>query len=130
MTCTDTHFMHRDGDDLRLRLSRFLRGQYDGDHAKRLAADIDCHPETAKNVLNQHWPNARTWKGIVRRFGSDVLEAVFTPDIDTTLARLRAEERRLEEQLELARSRRRQVQGPSPGLAADVGPPDEPWAAR
>jgi hypothetical protein len=109
--------------DLRRRLADFLTDQYESERESRLARDIACDPRTAKNILNQHWPNARHWAAIVRRFGRDVIEAVFSPEIDSTLARLAAEERELERKLQMARARRRQAQGFGPGRARRVEAP-------
>jgi len=105
------------------RLAAYLRGQFPREHAtKRLAADIGCTPKAAENILAGHWPGARHWQSIARRFGRDVLEAVFAPDIDATLARLTAEERDLEERLERARAARRQVQGGGEGHTQRLAP--------
>lgn len=111
--------MDAEDHDLRARLSGFLYRQYQGERESRLARDIDCDPRTAKNILNGFWPNARHWKSIVQRFGQDVLDAVFSPDIDPTLARLTEEVRQLEEQLEAKRALARQAAGyrPSPARA-------------
>lgn len=111
MTFASDHFMGLEHDDLRGRLASFLRNRFPTDGAKRLAREIDCDPRTAENILLGHWPNASCWRGIARAFGRDVLAAVFEPDIAPVLARLTAEERLLEEQLNEARARRRQAQG-------------------
>lgn len=111
MTLAGVDFMVCEHDDLRGRLSGFLRRQFPTDGAKRLARTINCDPRTAENMLLGHWPNATNWRGIVRAFGRDVIAAVFEPDINPVLARLTAEERLLEEQLNEARARRRQAQG-------------------
>lgn len=84
--------MGLDSHEPRGRLATYLRRQYaDGHATKRLARDIECAPKTAENILNGCWPNSRHWAAIARRFGSDVLEAVFAPEIDATTARLQAE---------------------------------------
>ena len=111
MTQTADLFMGLEHHDLRARLSDFLGARYPRDRAKRLARDIDSDPRTAENILNGHWPSAKHWQGIVRTFGRDVLEAVFAPDINPVAARLEAEVRDLEEQLEQARAKARQVGG-------------------
>lgn len=111
MTYAGLQSMVLEHDDLRGRLAGFLRRQFPSDGAKRLARTIDCDPRTAENILLGHWPNAQCWRGIARAFGRDVLAAVFEPDINPVLARLSAEERLLEEQLNEARARRRQAQG-------------------
>lgn len=110
MTSTDGTFMGLETHEPRERLATFLRRQYRGEHkTKRLAADIDCTPKAAENILDGHWPNSRHWAAIARRFGGDVLDAVFGPEIDATTARLSEEVRQLEEQLEEKRRRARQA---------------------
>jgi hypothetical protein len=111
MTYASDHFMDHVDHDLRRRLSRFLRSQYPTQQEGRLARDIGCDKRTAKNLFNEHWPRAEHMAAIVRRFGRDVLAAVFEPEINHVLARLTAEERLLEERLNEARARRRQAQG-------------------
>lgn len=94
------------------RLARYLRSQYRRDHQiKRLAEDISSTPKAAENILKGHWPGDLHFAAIVRRFGADVLEAVFAPEIEPVLARLSQEERELEERLELVRAHRRQAAG-------------------
>lgn len=100
----------------RTRLAAFLSRKFpprDGYSAKRLSSAIRCTPKTAENILGGHWPNSHHWQRIAQIFGQDVLDAVFGPDINETVARLRKEERALEEQLEIARARRLQVEGVS-----------------
>ncbi len=111
MTYAVEHFMDLENDALRKRLGRFLERQYQSDKACRLSQDISCDPRTAQNILNCHWPNARHMRAIIRRFGRDVIEAVFAPEIEPVHARLIAEERALEEKLERVRAHRRQVAG-------------------
>ena len=118
MTCTGDLFMGLQHDDLRARLSDYLGARYTRDRAKRLARDIgDCDPRTAENILNGHWPSAKHWKGIVRAFGRDVLDAVFAPEIEPVVARLEAEVSALEQQLEEKRAQARKAQGVGPRLA-------------
>lgn len=96
----------------RARLARYLNDQYRGEHrTKRLAADIGCTPRAAENALLGHWPSDLHLSAIVRRFGRDVVDALFLPDIDATLAKLQEEEARLARQLEAASARRRQAEG-------------------
>lgn len=103
------------------RLQLYLRGKYAGPGAtKRLAMDIEATPKTAENILDGHWPSDLHFAAIVRRFGQDIWDAVFLPDIDETLARLREEERHLDHALQAARSRRLQVEGRSYGAAERV----------
>jgi hypothetical protein len=99
--------------DLSELLGAFLRRQTSS--AKELARLIDCDPRTAEGFrAGRYWPSARHWKLIARAFGRDILAAVFDPDIDQELARLRREERELEERLYELKARRRQALG---GLA-------------
>ncbi len=124
MTCTDGTFMGLDSQEPRGRLARYLRQEYSGAHAtKRLASDIECTPKTAENILSGSWPNSRHWAAIARRFGADVLEAVFAPEIDATSARLEAELRDLERQVEKKRALARQIARRRDGDAADVAAP-------
>lgn len=94
------------------RLALYLRSQYRRDHRiKRLAADIDCTQKAAENILGGHWPGDLHFAAIVRRFGRDVLDAVFGQDIDATIARLTAEARDLEQQLQDIHARAKAVRG-------------------
>jgi len=115
--------MDADDHEPRDRLAAFLTRQYRGEHkTKRLASDINCTPKAAQNIMNGHWPNSRHMAAIVRRFGRDVVEIMFAPEIDDTVARLEAEVRQLEEQLEEKRRLARKVAGlrgrTSPRMAA------------
>jgi hypothetical protein len=114
MTWQGTIFMGHEPyeSEPRERLAAYLRRTYrDGFAVKRLANAIRCTPKTAENMLDGHWPNSRHWQRIVQIFGRDVLDAVFGPDIDETLTRLRREEAELEELLQQKRARRRQAEG-------------------
>lgn len=104
----------------RERLSRYLRQQYFGPrHVMRMAHDVGCSRKTAENVLDgAHWPGDLTFAAIVRRFGKDVLAAVFEPEIEPVLARLREEERQLDRELQAARARRLEAEG------SNVSPPN------
>lgn len=83
--------------------------------AKKLSRWFGCTESTAENFKRgTGWPNARHWRLIVRHFGRDVLAAVFEPEIDETLARLRREERELREKLHELEARRIKALG---GLA-------------
>ena len=96
--------------ELSQMLGDFLRRRTSS--AKDLARLIDCDPRTAEGFrAGRYWPGARHWRLIARQWGRDVLEAVFTPTIDDTLARLRREERELEERLYELRARRTQAAG-------------------
>lgn len=115
--------MDADDHEPRDRLAAFLTRQYRGEHkTKRLASDINCTPKAAQNIMNGHWPNSRHMAAIIRRFGRDVVEIMFAPEIDDTVARLEAEVRQLEEQLEEKRRLARKVAGlrgrTSPRMAA------------
>lgn len=94
------------------RLATYLRHQYRRDHQiKRLAEDLSTTQKAAENILKGHWPGDLQWAAIVRRFGRDVLDAVFAPEIAPVIARLSQEQRDLEERLELVRAHRRQAEG-------------------
>lgn len=121
MTCSSEICMGLDSHEPRGRLARYLRRQYVGAHAtKRLAGDINCTPKTAENILSGCWPNSRHWAAIARRFGAEVLEAVFAPEIDATVARLEEEVRELERELEAKRALARQTARRHTGREADV----------
>lgn len=128
MTLMDGTFMGPNTHEPRDRLAAYLRARYRGAHStKRLATDIRCTPKAAENILDGHWPNSRHWAAIARRFGRDVLDAVFGPEIDETTARLAEEVRQLEEALEEKRRRARQAAGfasrmSSVGVGAAAGP--------
>jgi hypothetical protein len=80
--------------------------------AKKLSNWIGCTEKTAEHFRHGvSWPNARHWKLIVRHFGRDILAAVFEPEIDETLARLRREERDLREKLHEIEALRRKALG-------------------
>lgn len=115
MTYAVDHFMDLGDHDLQKRLTRFLEAQYQSERASRLACDIDCDVRTAKNILDRRWPSARHMRGIIRRFGQDVIDAVFMPEIEPVRARLAREVRELEEALEQKRAHRRQIEGGAPG---------------
>jgi hypothetical protein len=111
-----THFMDLEDYALQQRLAEFLRSQYPSEHAragieKRLGRDIQCDVRTAKNLLAGHWPSARHLRAIVKRFGRDVWDVVFEPDVDPTIAKLKQEVRELEEKLAQANARYQQVSG-------------------
>lgn len=98
----------------RERLKLYLEKRFpksDGYSQKRLERAIDCTPKTAENLLNGHWPAAHHLQRIVIIFGRDVIDAVFGPDIDGTLDRLKQEEVRLEQALLETRARRLSVEG-------------------
>jgi hypothetical protein len=121
---TDTHRTPAD------RLSDYLRRHFsskDGYATKRLSSAIGCTPKAAENLLDGHWPNARHWQRIAILFGQDVLDSVFGPDINETVARLKREEAELEKLLAEKRARRLQAQGfvdrsPEPLEASEAQP--------
>lgn len=106
-------FVPHTSEEPRERLAGYLRAHYqrEGFAAKRLANAIRCTPKTAENILDGHWPNSRHMQRIVRHFGRDVLDAMFGPDIDETVSRLKREEAFLEEQLAEKRQARRKAEG-------------------
>lgn len=108
--------------DLSKMLGLFLR-----DHttsAKELARLIDCDPRTAEGFrAGRYWPSARHWQLIARQFGRDVMDAVFSPDIDGPLARLTAEERVLKERLHEIQTRLRSGSRPVDGPDERRAPP-------
>lgn len=111
-----SHCIGQNGQGLSNRLAQFLNSRF-GD-AKRLAQAIECDPRTARNLREGHWPNAVTMQAIVARFGDDVLQAVFAPEIEPVLARLTQEERDLEEKLEAIAARRRALEGRASRVAS------------
>lgn len=114
MTWTGDLFMGTPSHDPRVRLKDFLGKRFtntDGYPIQRLSKAIGCTNKTAENILGGHWPSAHHLQRIVILFGRDVLDAVFGPDIDGTLDRLRQEEVRLEQQLLETRARRLSVEG-------------------
>jgi hypothetical protein len=114
MTSTGQNFMGLNpyvSQRPRDRLRHFLRRKYIGAHAtKALARDMNATAKAAENALNGHWPSDTHLAAIIRRFGHDLLDAVFAPEIEPVLAQLQIEERALDEQLQAARARRRQVE--------------------
>jgi hypothetical protein len=114
MTWTGDLFMGTESHGPRERLAAYLGKRFprsDGYSIKRLQGALHCKPKTAENLLNGHWPSAEHLQRIVVLFGRDVIDAVFGPDIDGTLDRLRQEEVRLEQQLLETRARRLAVEG-------------------
>ena len=104
-------FMDDDPKILLSRLAEYVRPY----PAKNLARWVGCTEKTADAFRRgESWPNARHWRLIVQHFGRDILAAVFEPEIDETLARLRREERELRERLHEIEARRLKALG---GLA-------------
>jgi hypothetical protein len=110
MSFADGHFMDEEDHYLQQKLVGFLqsRERYRTNGAKNLAADIECDPRTAKNILAGHFPRPAHLRRIVRMFRRDVIEALFAEDIDAVNARLAQEERELEERLHAIRTLRGQ----------------------
>lgn len=98
-----------DGDHILLRrLADYVRPYPE----KVLARAIGCDVRTAKHFRGgTSWPTARHWRLIVRAFGRDVLDAVFTPEIDEALARLSREEAELRGKLHEIQARRQAAVG-------------------
>jgi hypothetical protein len=89
-------FMDDDPKILLTRLAEYVEPY----PAKKLSRWFGCTEKTADAFRRgESWPNARHWRLIVRHFGRDILAAVFEPEIDETVARLRREERELRERL-------------------------------
>ena len=104
------------------RLADFIRPKVT---AKELARAIDSDVRTAENIRRGHWPQAKHWRGIVRAFGRDVLDAVFNPEIDAVEARLQEEERHAREVYLAARARRQASCRARPGTPDPLLPFDE-----
>lgn len=103
----------RPRDRLRAYLERDYRGR-----PTALAREAEISVKAAENALNGHWPQDETLRALVLRFGRDVWDALFAPDIEPVLARLTQEEREAEERLEAVRRRRCAVEGGHEGRSA------------
>lgn len=97
--------------DLSVRLATFLGDQVRGPSRDKLLAQRLALPERSiRHYLSGAvWPGVVAWRLIVREFGDDVLSAVFGPEIDETRARLAAEVRALEVELDDRRTALRAV---------------------
>jgi hypothetical protein len=97
----------------RFRLADYLRRHYQRERfaSARFGKDIGATNKTAENIFDGHWPTSRHFQRIVALFGEDVLDAVFRPDIDATVARLKREEGELEQLLAEKRAKRQQAEG-------------------
>lgn len=114
-------FMDDDPKILLARLAEYVEPY----PAKKLSRWFGCTEKTADAFRRgESWPNARHWRLIVQHFGRDILAAVFEPEINETLARLRREERELREKLHEIEARRIKALG---GLA---GPEERSYAAE
>jgi hypothetical protein len=96
-------FMRDDPRNLRTRLAEFVATRAT---AKQLARIIDGDVRSAENIRRGHWPRDTHLAAIVRAFGQDVIDAVFTPEIDAVEARLEAEERHARQAYLAARAAR------------------------
>lgn len=99
-------FMRDDPRSLQTRLASFVAGRMT---TKQLARLLDSDVRTAENIRRGHWPQARHFAAIVRAFGRDVIDAVFSPELDAVEARLEAEERLARQAYLAARARRQAV---------------------
>lgn len=109
-------------DDPTILLKRFA-AYVEPYPAKKLSRWFGCTESTAENFKRgTGWPNARHWRLIVRHFGRDILAAVFEPEINETLARLRREERELREKLHELEARRLKALGGLAGAEERTGP--------
>lgn len=129
MAHTSERFMVGDDQLLQNRLAAFLRERFPRDTACELARRIDCDERTARNIVAAHWPRAKHFRSIVREFGRDVLDALFEPDINETVARLKREVVNLEAQAEERRAALRKAEGALAGASAGVAS-HEDQAAR
>ena len=108
-------FAPDDRRSLQTRLATFVAQRAT---AKQLARLINCDVRTAEGIRKGVWPQARHFAAIVRALGQDVIDAVFTPEIDELSARLEREER-LARQVYLAALAARQA-----AIRAPDGPED------
>lgn len=93
------------------RLHAFLSARFGG-RPQDLANELNFSKKSAENLLNGHWPSDDLkLAAIFARFGRDLVDAVFAPDVNAVLARLQEEERQLAEQLTDIRRRRREAEG-------------------
>jgi hypothetical protein len=91
------------------RLTKFLRANFRG--PTELAQELNLTTKSAENLLNGHWPaDDLKLAAIFARFGRDLYDAVFAPDVDAVLVRLQEEERQLAEQLAEIKRRRREAE--------------------
>jgi cobalamin biosynthesis Mg chelatase CobN len=106
MTELSMEFMRDDPRNLRTRLAEFVATRTT---TKQLARLLDSDVRTAENIRRGHWPRDTHFAAIVRAFGQDVIDAVFTPEIDAVQARLEAEERHARQVYLAAKARRQAV---------------------
>lgn len=100
------NFLRDDPRSLQTRLACFVAGRTT---TKQLARLLDSDVRTAENIRRGHWPQAKHFAAIVRAFGRDVIDAVFSPEIEAVEARLEAEERHARQVYLAARARREAV---------------------
>lgn len=111
MAYAEGPFMGGDDYQLQIRLAGFIRRRFPANTACELARAIDCDERTARNIVGHHWPRARHLRSIVREFGRDVLDALFSEDIDAAEARAATAVREAREAYEAAKAHRRAVAG-------------------
>lgn len=92
------------------RLNAYLRERYRSVSA--MAYDARLPRKTAENLLvGCCWPSDTTFAALVRRFGHDLLDALFGPEIEPVVARLEERERQLAREFQAVRARRHEAQG-------------------
>ena len=101
--------LDRGSDRPRSRLRRYLAARCAT--PKQLAREIQCSAKTAENILAEHWPSDLVLANIIRRFGRDVWEVVFLPDLDPVEAQVLAEIQVLERKLAEQKAHLRAVAG-------------------
>lgn len=103
MTELALEFSTDDPRRLQSRLSAFVAERAT---AKQLARLIGSDVRTAEGIRRGYWPQARHMAAIVQAFGRDVLDAVFSPELEAVEARLEAEEHHARQVYLAARARR------------------------
>jgi hypothetical protein len=92
-----THTRRPDAGRPRDRLRAYLEERFRG-RPGSLAQEVGIGPKAAENLLLGHWPSDTTLSSLLARFGRDLKDALFEPDIDPVLARLAARERQAREE--------------------------------
>lgn len=110
------------------RLNAYLRERYRSVSA--MAYDARLPRKTAENLLvGCCWPSDTTFAALVRRFGHDLLDALFAPEIEPVVARLEEKERQLAREFQAVRARRHEAQGrvaSHPDLFEGIDREDQP----
>ena len=114
--------MRDDPQRLQARLAAYVRPRAS---SKQLARLLGSDERTAENIRRGHWPQARHFASIVRAFGSDVLDAVFNPELESVEARLEQEERHARQVYLAARAARQAACRARPGSSDPVLPFEE-----